>query len=147
VAESLIGVEDLVELEPVRDQRLVTATESLSQQRLLKTNLSCVDGSDCHGYPCPQGPVDPCAVQIVACMLDWERRATQRQILPAGGGPKKQYRLQRPTLNILLSFAQFKREVAGERIRDKIAASKKKGHVDGGVCRHLVTTCGTRSWS
>ncbi|GIX24865.1 MAG: hypothetical protein KatS3mg122_2096 [Caldimonas sp.] len=37
----------------------------------------------------------------------------------------------RLTLNILLSFAQFEREVTGERIRDKIAASKAKGHVDG----------------
>lgn len=33
----------------------------------------------------------------------------------------------RLTLNILLSFAQFEREVTGERIRDKIALSKKKG--------------------
>jgi DNA invertase Pin-like site-specific DNA recombinase len=33
----------------------------------------------------------------------------------------------RLTLNILLSFAQFEREVIGERVRDKIAASKKKG--------------------
>jgi DNA invertase Pin-like site-specific DNA recombinase len=33
----------------------------------------------------------------------------------------------RLTLNMLLSFAQFEREIAGERIRDKIAASKKKG--------------------
>ncbi len=32
----------------------------------------------------------------------------------------------RLTLNILLSFAQFEREVTGERIRDKVAASKKK---------------------
>src|SRR6476661_7850395 len=38
----------------------------------------------------------------------------------------------RLTLNILLSFAQFKREVTGERIRDKIAASKKKGMWMGG---------------
>lgn len=37
----------------------------------------------------------------------------------------------RLTLNVLLSFAQFEREVTAERIRDKIAASKKKGHVDG----------------
>lgn len=37
----------------------------------------------------------------------------------------------RLTLNVLLSFAQFEREVTGERIRDKIAASKKKRHVDG----------------
>jgi hypothetical protein len=36
-------------------------------------------------------------------------------------------------LNILLSFAQFEREVIGERIRDKIAASKKKGMWMGGV--------------
>src|SRR5258708_23394195 len=33
----------------------------------------------------------------------------------------------RLTLNVLLSFAQFEREVTGEQIRDKIAASKKKG--------------------
>ena len=31
------------------------------------------------------------------------------------------------TLNVLLSFAQFERELTGERIRDKIAASKRKG--------------------
>jgi DNA invertase Pin-like site-specific DNA recombinase len=36
-------------------------------------------------------------------------------------------------LNVLLSFAQFEREVAGERIRDKIAASKKKGLWMGGT--------------
>jgi site-specific DNA recombinase len=35
----------------------------------------------------------------------------------------------RLTLKMLLSFAQFEREVTGERIRDKIAASKKKGPV------------------
>ncbi|MGA7866998.1 MAG: recombinase family protein, partial [Stellaceae bacterium] len=39
----------------------------------------------------------------------------------------------RLTLNVLLSFAQFEREVIGERIRDKIAASKKKGMWIGGV--------------
>ena len=38
----------------------------------------------------------------------------------------------RLTLNVLLSFAQFEREVTGERIRDKIAASKKKGIWMGG---------------
>ena len=38
----------------------------------------------------------------------------------------------RLTLNILLSFAQFEREVTGERIRDKFAASKKKGLWMGG---------------
>jgi|HubBroStandDraft_2_1064218.scaffolds.fasta_scaffold28133_1 site-specific DNA recombinase len=52
----------------------------------------------------------------------------------------------RLTLNVLLSFAQFEREVTGERIRDKIAASKRKGIWMGGVVplgydledRHLV---------
>jgi DNA invertase Pin-like site-specific DNA recombinase len=39
----------------------------------------------------------------------------------------------RLTLNILLSFAQFEREVIGERVRDKIAASKQKGMWMGGV--------------
>jgi site-specific DNA recombinase len=38
----------------------------------------------------------------------------------------------RLTLNILLSFAQFEREVIGERIRDKVAASRKKGMWMGG---------------
>ena len=38
----------------------------------------------------------------------------------------------RLTLNVLLSFAQFEREVTGERIRDKIAASKRKGIWMGG---------------
>jgi site-specific DNA recombinase len=39
----------------------------------------------------------------------------------------------RLTLNVLLSFAQFEREVTAERIRDKIAASKKKGLWMGGM--------------
>src|SRR2546423_4435601 len=39
----------------------------------------------------------------------------------------------RLTLNVLLSFAQFEREVTGERIRDKIAASKQRGMWMGGV--------------
>ena len=39
----------------------------------------------------------------------------------------------RLTLNILLSFAQFEREVIGERIRDKFAASRKKGMWMGGT--------------
>ena len=39
----------------------------------------------------------------------------------------------RLTLNVLLSFAQFEREITGERIRDKIAASKQKGMWMGGV--------------
>jgi site-specific DNA recombinase len=52
----------------------------------------------------------------------------------------------RLTLNVLLSFAQFEREVAGERIRDKFAASRRKGMWMGGnvplgydvIDRHLV---------
>ncbi len=39
----------------------------------------------------------------------------------------------RLTLNILLSFAQFEREIIGERIHDKIAASKRKGKYCGGM--------------
>jgi len=39
----------------------------------------------------------------------------------------------RLTLNVLLSFAQFEREITSERIRDKVAASKKKGMWMGGV--------------
>lgn len=39
----------------------------------------------------------------------------------------------RLTLNVLLSFAQFEREVTGERIRDKFAASKAKGIFMGGT--------------
>src|SRR5512141_2522551 len=39
----------------------------------------------------------------------------------------------RLTLNVLLSFAQFEREVTGERIRDKIAASKRRGIWMGGM--------------
>ena len=38
----------------------------------------------------------------------------------------------RLTLNVLLSFAQYEREITGERIRDKIAASRKKGMWMGG---------------
>ena len=38
----------------------------------------------------------------------------------------------RLTLNVLLSFAQFEREVTSERIRDKVAACKKKGIWVGG---------------
>jgi len=39
----------------------------------------------------------------------------------------------RLTLNVLLSFAQFEREVIGERIRDEVAASKRKGIWMGGT--------------
>ena len=45
----------------------------------------------------------------------------------------------RLTLNVLLSFAQFEREVTSERIRDKIAASKRKGF-GSAAWRRLATT-------
>ena len=52
----------------------------------------------------------------------------------------------RLTLNVLLSFAQFEREVTGERIRDKIAASKAKGMWMGGLAPlgYDLPTNGTR---
>ncbi len=50
----------------------------------------------------------------------------------------------RLTLNVLLSFAQFEREVTAERIRDKIAASKRKGMWMGGL-RRLGTIMSTRN--
>lgn len=40
----------------------------------------------------------------------------------------------RLSVNVLLSFAQFEREIAGERIREKIAASRRKGLWTGGTC-------------
>ncbi len=50
----------------------------------------------------------------------------------------------RLTLNILLSFAQFEREVTGERIRDKFASSKMKGMWMGAVTeRDGVAVTGT----
>ena len=50
----------------------------------------------------------------------------------------------RLTLNVLLSFAQFEREVTGERIRDKIAASKKNGIWMGGTVPLGYDWCGRR---
>lgn len=44
----------------------------------------------------------------------------------------ERFQCGRLTLNVLLSFAQFEREVTGEGIRDKFAASKKKGMWMGG---------------
>jgi site-specific DNA recombinase len=49
-------------------------------------------------------------------------------------------------LNVLLSFAQFEREVTGERIRDKIAASKRKGMWMGGVPPARVRRRRTGGW-
>jgi hypothetical protein len=50
----------------------------------------------------------------------------------------------RLTLNILLSFAQFEREVIGERIRDKFAASRKRGMWMGGLGAARLSTSGSR---
>jgi site-specific DNA recombinase len=50
----------------------------------------------------------------------------------------------RLTLNVLLSFAQFEREVTGERIRDKIAASKRKGMWMGGFVPFGYDVCDRR---
>jgi site-specific DNA recombinase len=47
--------------------------------------------------------------------------------------PHTPWHLDEVYLKIVLSFAQFEREVTGERIRDKIAASKKKGMWMGGT--------------
>ena len=52
----------------------------------------------------------------------------------------------RLTLNVLLSFAQFEREIAGERIRDKIKASRQKGMWMGGNVP-LATRSRTARWS
>ena len=56
--------------------------------------------------------------------LGWAREDTQQFNTTTSMG--------RLTLNVLLSFAQFEREVTSERIRDKIAASKRKGLWVGG---------------
>jgi len=48
----------------------------------------------------------------------------------------------RDCVAILLSFAQFEREVIGERIRDKVAASRKKGMWMGGLLANARHYCG-----
>jgi site-specific DNA recombinase len=52
--------------------------------------------------------------------------------------------MERLTLNVLLSFAQFERKVIGERIRDKVAASKRKGIWMGGTCPTGYDACERR---
>ena len=52
----------------------------------------------------------------------------------------------RLTLNVLLSFAQYERELAGERIRDKFAASRKRGLWMGGLPPLGYTTWSSASW-
>jgi DNA invertase Pin-like site-specific DNA recombinase len=53
----------------------------------------------------------------------------------------------RLTLNVLLSFAQFEREVTGERIRDKIAASKAQAACGWVAILHWAMTSSTGVWS
>jgi Site-specific recombinases, DNA invertase Pin homologs len=50
----------------------------------------------------------------------------------------------RLTLNVLLSFAQFERELASERVRDKMAASRKKGKWTGGTGKYPNHAAGCR---
>jgi site-specific DNA recombinase len=67
--------------------------------------------------------------------LNQSRPRTQHHYPRAAGLADHLGRIRRRpglTLNMLLSFAQFEREIAGERIRDKIAASKAKGMWMGG---------------
>ena len=52
----------------------------------------------------------------------------------------------RLTLNVLLSFAQFEREVTGERIRDKIAASKQAKACGWEAPLHLAMTSASAGW-
>jgi site-specific DNA recombinase len=52
----------------------------------------------------------------------------------------------RLTLNVLLSFAQFEREVIGERVRDKIAGSKRKGIWVGGPSHSATSVSARSSW-
>src|SRR5712671_6539 len=70
-------------------------------------------------------------------MVPPHRRTQQGRPLADGGTVRRwQFNtttsMGRLTLNVLLSFAQFEREVTSERIRDKIAASKRKGLWVGG---------------
>src|SRR5215813_2543227 len=68
-------------------------------------------------------------------------RTSAEQNFPPNFPPMSTQRLRfqwvktqgRLTLNVLLSFAQFEREVTGERIRDKIGASKRRGLWVGGM--------------
>ena len=65
-------------------------------------------------------------------LVEWfERRGAS--FAPSAQAFNTTTSMGRLTLNMLLSFAQFEREVTGERIRDKIAASKARGMWMGGM--------------
>jgi site-specific DNA recombinase len=53
----------------------------------------------------------------------------------------------RLTLNVLLSFAQFEREVIGERVRDKRSRRPRRRACGWAACRRLAMTCATANWS
>src|SRR5713226_1288437 len=67
-------------------------------------------------------------VKLVRCAI-YTRVSTEHGLDQEFNSLDAQYEA---TLNVLLSFAQFEREVTSERIRDKIAASKRKGLWVGG---------------
>jgi hypothetical protein len=80
----------------------------------------CVPGNE--QCVCHRGSKDGRSARRARCLLRCCHAAVQHDDI-----------MGRLTLNVLLSFAQFEREVTGERIRDKIAASKQKGMWMGGL--------------
>ncbi len=89
-------------------------------------------GQDRRGRGLQGRPPDPLAGRLrqIVELFDAARRSRFVSVTQAFNTTTCMGRL---TLNVLLSFAQFEREVTGERIRDKIAASKAKGMWMGGV--------------
>src|SRR6266852_2226538 len=77
------------------------------------------------GGPAMKAP----SVKLVRCAI-YTRVSTEHGLDQEFNSLDAQYEA---TLNVLLSFAQFEREVTSERIRDKIAASKRKGLWVGGT--------------
>ena len=76
-------------------------------------------------------PADPLAVRL--CQDRRDVRRHQVSFVSVTQQFNTTTSMGRLTLNVLLSFAQFEREITGERIRDKIAASKGKGMWMGGA--------------
>ena len=79
-------------------------------------------------------PTSGMASLFVAAMREWKRsfQAAGASFVSGTQSFNTATSIGRLTLNMLLSFAQFEREVTAERIRDKIAASKRKGLWMGG---------------